>query len=110
TLCSYSQETFENFIHLYEQILLVSSFFEAEYGIQDFHVTGVQTCALPISCAAPAASGSSPTTYWSPRTASRPAARRSRRTRSSRSEERRVGNRSSNCIITNHNVIVYVIF
>src|SRR5690606_40689906 len=24
-------------------------FFPAEYGIRDFHVTGVQTCALPIS-------------------------------------------------------------
>src|SRR5690606_40923214 len=24
-------------------------FFEAEDGIRDFHVTGVQTCALPIS-------------------------------------------------------------
>src|SRR5690606_40080147 len=26
--------------------------FQAEDGIRDFHVTGVQTCALPISCAA----------------------------------------------------------
>src|SRR5690606_41065629 len=25
-------------------------FFQAEDGIRDFHVTGVQTCALPISC------------------------------------------------------------
>src|SRR5690606_39529660 len=25
------------------------SFFQAEAGIRDFHVTGVQTCALPIS-------------------------------------------------------------
>src|SRR5690606_41898759 len=25
-----------------------SSFFQAEDGIRDFHVTGVQTCALPI--------------------------------------------------------------
>src|SRR5690606_40013051 len=24
--------------------------FKAEDGIRDFHVTGVQTCALPISC------------------------------------------------------------
>src|SRR5207302_6143298 len=29
-------------------------FFQAEDGIRDFHVTGVQTCALPISGAAPA--------------------------------------------------------
>src|SRR5690606_40140126 len=28
-------------------------FFQAEDGIRDFHVTGVQTCALPISGAAP---------------------------------------------------------
>src|SRR5690606_40760088 len=28
-------------------------FFQAEDGIRDFHVTGVQTCALPI-CASPA--------------------------------------------------------
>src|SRR5690606_40031766 len=29
-------------------------FFQAEDGIRDFHVTGVQTCALPISQAAAA--------------------------------------------------------
>src|SRR5690606_10187153 len=29
-------------------------FFQAEDGIRDFHVTGVQTCALPISDAYPA--------------------------------------------------------
>src|SRR5690606_39646544 len=28
-------------------------FFQAEDGIRDFHVTGVQTCALPISGLAP---------------------------------------------------------
>src|SRR5690606_39345349 len=28
-------------------------FFQAEDGIRDFHVTGVQTCALPISCGRP---------------------------------------------------------
>src|SRR5207302_6668238 len=27
--------------------------FQAEDGIRDFHVTGVQTCALPISAAPP---------------------------------------------------------
>src|SRR5690606_40639732 len=27
---------------------VVSFFFQAEDGIRDFHVTGVQTCALPI--------------------------------------------------------------
>src|SRR5690606_24538329 len=30
-------------------ILVVFFFFQAEDGIRDFHVTGVQTCALPIS-------------------------------------------------------------
>src|SRR5690606_40111210 len=29
--------------------LFVPFFFQAEDGIRDFHVTGVQTCALPIS-------------------------------------------------------------
>src|SRR5690606_40679997 len=28
-------------------------FFQAEAGIRDFHVTGVQTCALPISAPPP---------------------------------------------------------
>src|SRR5690606_39936387 len=28
-------------------------FFQAEDGIRDFHVTGVQTCALPISLGVP---------------------------------------------------------
>src|SRR5690606_39284542 len=30
-------------------MLTVFFFFQAEDGIRDFHVTGVQTCALPIS-------------------------------------------------------------
>src|SRR6516162_9685842 len=29
-------------------------FFQAEDGIRDYKVTGVQTCALPISCVLPA--------------------------------------------------------
>src|SRR5690606_40524446 len=32
-------------------------FFQAEDGIRDFHVTGVQTCALPISASPGAPSG-----------------------------------------------------
>src|SRR5690606_39762771 len=32
-------------------------FFQAEDGIRDFHVTGVQTCALPISGGGTGASG-----------------------------------------------------
>src|SRR5690606_40484962 len=31
------------------QNTVLSFFFQAEDGIRDFHVTGVQTCALPIS-------------------------------------------------------------
>src|SRR5690606_40428408 len=31
-----------------QQYLFVFFFFQAEDGIRDFHVTGVQTCALPI--------------------------------------------------------------
>src|SRR5690606_39708297 len=30
-------------------VISVFFFFQAEDGIRDFHVTGVQTCALPIS-------------------------------------------------------------
>src|SRR5207302_6447206 len=33
---------------------VVIFFFQAEDGIRDFHVTGVQTCALPIWAEAPA--------------------------------------------------------
>src|SRR5690606_40675541 len=33
-------------------------FFQAEDGIRDFHVTGVQTCALPISVGAKRGGGS----------------------------------------------------
>src|SRR5690606_39498425 len=32
-------------------------FFQAEDGIRDFHVTGVQTCALPISAMTPSRRG-----------------------------------------------------
>src|SRR5690606_40243356 len=35
-------------------IIVVFFFFQAEDGIRDFHVTGVQTCALPISFSAKA--------------------------------------------------------
>src|SRR5207302_3402700 len=34
-------------------VVLFCFFFQAEDGIRDFHVTGVQTCALPISVSAP---------------------------------------------------------
>src|SRR5215813_14502903 len=59
-------------------------FFQAEDGIRDADVTGVQTCALPISCL----------TDWTGewRTCrKRLSAKRSRRSDAARSEERRVG-------------------
>src|SRR6267378_5522657 len=39
-------------------------FFQAEDGIRDLYVTGVQTCALPIWPAAPAAGRDRPRTKW----------------------------------------------
>src|SRR5690606_40013426 len=91
---------------------LVFFFFQAEDGIRDFHVTGVQTCALPISPthrapsasegfprrphttkpltgpALPAPGSQSPLTAKPPRTPGTPCTRPPPR---SRSEERRVG-------------------
>src|SRR5437773_6342674 len=65
-------------------------FFQAEDGIRDRDVTGVQTCALPISGTGPrsAVVGSIalPLCVSSPR-----ASRRVRIRQASRSEERRVG-------------------
>src|SRR5437762_6740441 len=62
-------------------------FFQAEDGIRDTSVTGVQTCALPISSpvSASEANGRSPAPM-SPKPGQRTAARWARR-----SEERRVG-------------------
>src|SRR5436309_15380248 len=57
-------------------------FFQAEDGIRDFHVTGVQTCALPIWRRPPAR-----WPRWGRRRPRRSAAR-------PRSEERRVGERA----------------
>src|SRR2546426_9106326 len=37
--------------------IFVFFFFQAEDGIRDYKVTGVQTCALPISHGAPAGAG-----------------------------------------------------
>src|SRR5256885_8574102 len=41
-------------------------FFQAEDGIRDYKVTGVQTCALPISCRTASATTSSPGTSSPP--------------------------------------------
>src|SRR5205807_6164633 len=78
-------------------------FFQAEDGIRDYKVTGVQTCALPISTARTASGASSIAAGW--RWYSFPRRRRVRRcrprpsrafpkhapSRLARSEERRVG-------------------
>src|SRR5687768_18305812 len=83
-------------------------FFQAEDGIRDVAVTGVQTCALPIWSAAPRRGAARPPrprrTRETPTPCARPAARRAGRTparsgappsgrvaRAARSEERRVG-------------------
>src|SRR2546429_5390806 len=92
------------------RVCLVSIFFffQAEDGIRDVAVTGVQTCALPICCDAPAARKplDADRTFWAPgrnglaaqeasvaadhsRQAPRPGALAPRTHR--RSEERRVG-------------------
>src|SRR5690606_40225928 len=46
-LHSYTFATFQRYV-LYCLLLFFFFFFQAEDGIRDFHVTGVQTCALPI--------------------------------------------------------------
>src|SRR5438876_11010974 len=63
-------------------------FFQAEDGIRDGRVTGVQTCALPISPRRAAASvpAAVANTAWAA-----PRARRRKSSCRARSEERRVG-------------------
>src|SRR5690625_7239222 len=65
------------------KIIKVDFFFQAEDGIRDGHVTGVQTCALPISDRGSA--------RHRDRSSRRPRDRRSAPARCARSEERRVG-------------------
>src|SRR5438552_10840757 len=71
-------------------------FFQAEDGIRDDLVTGVQTCALPISAASSPGSAASPKTCvvtrapsWCARSTA--SARTSSGQHGPRSEERRVG-------------------
>src|SRR5688572_32532572 len=72
-------------------------FFQAEDGIRDLTVTGVQTCALPISmrthwtrtAKSPARSCSTTPRTW--RRRNRPAHRTASPSPPTRSEERRVG-------------------
>src|SRR5690349_24090911 len=74
-------------------------FFQAEDGIRDLYVTGVQTCALPIcsptvrtcqACSRRAVAGPTPHTH-STGSGWRNSSSRSGGTTSRRSEERRVG-------------------
>src|SRR5436309_12980234 len=46
-MSQYSTESYRG------RISIIFFFFQAEDGIRDFHVTGVQTCALPISASLP---------------------------------------------------------
>src|SRR5690625_7783782 len=69
---------------------------QAEDGIRDGHVTGVQTCALPIFRRRPVAAASGTADEPAPVDCSRAArSAASRCSRSSRSEERRVGKEGS---------------
>src|SRR5207253_6945082 len=68
-------------------------FFQAEDGIRDGHVTGVQTCALPISAGCPLPSNTSrpcASGSWCCAESARSSRRRASR-RPARAEERRVG-------------------
>src|SRR5690606_39475975 len=81
-----------------DKIFCIIFFFQAEDGIRDFHVTGVQTCALPIwssittRCWRPPAI--CPTCWPTPWWTRWPSATRTWRFSAmppARSEERRVG-------------------
>src|SRR5690606_40490313 len=100
------------------QVACLIFFFQAEDGIRDFHVTGVQTCALPILPAPappptlpdslPSVYHATPSCHSGPRSPGRPA--RAARcgpggTRSGdryRSEERRVGKECRSRVATDH--------
>src|SRR2546430_8088808 len=73
-------DTFLLFMSLRVHLLLFFFFFQAEDGIRDLTVTGVQTCALPIWCASP---GCPPGTRLAIRRAWPPARARRRAGRSS---------------------------
>src|SRR5256885_7836181 len=84
-------------------------FFQAEDGIRDYKVTGVQTCALPISTAPSACSSSTPTPRrpagrWAAKRSCTAAATQTRRTPSS------WGDRKSTRLNSSHLVISYAVF
>src|SRR5438034_2663844 len=82
------------FYYDYRFIYYIFFFFQAEDGIRDHCVTGVQTCALPIFHRRDAPRFSPPSALekrGGPRRIQRPRRRALRVSRSMRSEERRVG-------------------
>src|SRR2546430_14285480 len=70
---------------------MVFFFFQAEDGIRDLTVTGVQTCALPISVVAPDAGGVERARFFAKKLDAPLAIVDKRRVDVDRSEERRVG-------------------
>src|SRR5690606_39672819 len=69
---------------------LIFFFFQAEDGIRDFHVTGVQTCALPI-CSTRLWRGTEALAVWRLAMDMSHGVGGGKRRAVSRSEERRVG-------------------
>src|SRR5256885_7009225 len=47
-MLSYDDLSFEDMVLVMDVLVVVFFFFQAEDGIRDYKVTGVQTCALPI--------------------------------------------------------------
>src|SRR5205823_10610825 len=80
---------YQAIIIYYYRLYLLYFFFQAEDGIRDKLVTGVQTCALPISIANRIVGGATPARSQNGLRSPMPAAQC--RTASRRSEERRVG-------------------
>src|SRR5439155_8893383 len=83
-------------VYVFRLFLFFVFFFQAEDGIRDGHVTGVQTCALPISFTGSSPKRSSrssrrPSACWLAATRERRACATSSGKSPLRSEERRVG-------------------
>src|SRR5438876_10246704 len=72
-------------------ICILTFFFQAEDGIRDGRVTGVQTCALPISSPRPPPAARRPRKRGADRRTSRGSKTRAPAAPRCRSEERRVG-------------------
>src|SRR5438093_8435317 len=75
----------------FEQDHFVCFFFQAEDGIRDWSVTGVQTCALPISEIVGAAHPPVQPRLFRHRIRNQPVDEQAPRHHAGRSEERRVG-------------------